>query len=379
MGGWLGVLLFLTAVAGHAILVIRCHNWWYGTGLGRQTIDAIQYAHAAALLAGPVAFWLLLRGTEWPPAATVGVTAYGGLCVIVVPVFLALSVWRLIRPKPAALESNHTRTVDVPKELGFLPVGTGKRRLLARLPGNEALRVDFTEKTLRLKRLPAAWDGLSILHISDVHFVGTPTRDFFRYVIDQCVAWEPDLIAFTGDTVDTDTHHRWIVPLFGRLKAHYGAYAILGNHDLYFDAAMLRRRLGRAGMHVLGNNSKQIEVRGEPMVVIGHEGPWLAPPPDLSAYAAGAFRLCLSHTPDNIGWARRHGIDLVLAGHVHGGQIRLPLIGSVVVPSKHGRRYDCGTFEEPPTVLHVSRGLGGEQPLRYNCRPEVSKLILRPR
>jgi predicted MPP superfamily phosphohydrolase len=70
-------------------------------------------------------------------------------------------------------------------------------------------------------------------------------------------------------------------------------------------------------------------------------------------------------------------VDLMLSGHVHGGQIRLPWVGSVLVPSRHGRRYDCGTFEEPPTVLHVSRGLSGQHPLRYGCMPEVTRLILR--
>jgi predicted MPP superfamily phosphohydrolase len=249
---------------------------------------------------------------------------------------------------------------------------------MARLPGNQVFQVDFNEKTLRMKQLPAAWDGLSILHFSDVHFTGSPDRDFFRRVMDVCAAWEPDLIAFTGDTVDTDTHHRWIVPLFGRLRSRCGAFAILGNHDGYFDMPVLRRRLTRAGMYVLGNGWKQVEVRGVPMVIIGHEGPWVEPEPDLSACPAGVFRLCLSHTPDNIAWARRHRIDLMLAGHVHGGQVRLPLFGSVLIPSKYGRRYDCGTFDEPPTVLHVSRGLSGDRPVRYNCRPEMTKLILRP-
>ena len=129
--------------------------------------------------------------------------------------------------------------------------------------------------------------------------------------------------------------------------------------------------------YMIGNGWRRLEVRGEPLLAIGHEGPWATPGPDLTDCPQGPFRLCLSHTPDNIAWARRHGIDLMLAGHVHGGQIRFPLIGSVLVPSRYGRRYDCGTFDEPPTVLHVSRGLAGEDPLRFNCRPEVSKLILR--
>ena len=76
-------------------------------------------------------------------------------------------------------------------------------------------------------------------------------------------------------------------------------------------------------------------------------------------------------------WARCNQIDLMLAGHNHGGQVRFPVIGSVLVPSRYSRRYDCGLFDEPPTVLHVIRGLSGQHPLRYNCRPEVAKLVLR--
>ncbi|HBI43714.1 MAG TPA: hypothetical protein DDY78_12815 [Planctomycetales bacterium] len=118
-------------------------------------------------------------------------------------------------------------------------------------------------------------------------------------------------------------------------------------------------------------------MRGEPLVVIGQESPWFPPAPDLSACPAGPFRLCLSHTPDNIRWAQRAGVDLMLSGHVHGGQIRLPVIGSILVPSRYGRRYDCGVFDEAPTLLHVSRGLGGDHPVRFLCRPEATRLILR--
>jgi predicted MPP superfamily phosphohydrolase len=91
----------------------------------------------------------------------------------------------------------------------------------------------------------------------------------------------------------------------------------------------------------------------------------------------GIFRLCLSHTPDNIRWARTNKIDLVLAGHVHGGQIRLPVLGSVFVPSRYSRKYDCGTFYEAPTVMHVGRGLSGQHPLRFFCKPEVTRIVLR--
>src|SRR5262249_41342342 len=125
------------------------------------------------------------------------------------------------------------------------------------------------------------------------------------------------------------------------------------------------------------NSWKQIDVHGQPLVVVGHGGPWFRPAPDISTCPDGIVRICLSHTPDNIRWAKRQQIDLMLAGHVHGGQIRSPVLGSVLVPSQSPRRYDCGVFYEPPTVLHVSRGLAGQHPVRYNCRPEVSKITLR--
>ena len=112
------------------------------------------------------------------------------------------------------------------------------------------------------------------------------------------------------------------------------------------------------------------------MIVIGHEGPWFRPAPDLSACPADGFRFCLSHTPDNLPWAKQNHIDLVLAGHVHGGQIRLPGTGSIFVPSRFSRRYDMGIYQEGPTVMHVSRGLAGEFPLRFNCRPEVTLVVL---
>jgi predicted MPP superfamily phosphohydrolase len=195
--------------------------------------------------------------------------------------------------------------------------------------------------------------------------------------MDRCADWQPDVIALTGDIADSWHHHRWIVPVLGRLRWQVAAFAILGNHDYWYDPGLIRRRLRRLRMNLVGDGWQQIEVRGEPLVVIGHEGPWGKREPDLAGCPDGPFRLCLSHTPDNIAWARRNAIDLMLAGHVHGGQIRIPTFGSVLVPSRYGRRYDCGTFDVPPTLLHVSRGLSGEHQVRYNCRPEVTLLTLR--
>jgi uncharacterized protein len=376
----LSLLLWLGACAGHTALMVGWLNWLYGHHLPRPLLKAARKLNALLILAGPVFFWFVLD-LPWGGAIEQhgnAVAAYVILCWIIGFVVAPVATLRLrLRRRATALLSNHTSTVNIAAELGYKPAGHGKRRALARLPGNQIFTVDFAERTLRLPQLPAAWDGLSILHLSDLHLCGTPDRVFHQRVMERCRDWDPDLVAVTGDIVDSNKHHRWVVPVLGRLRWRIAAFAILGNHDLWHDPGLVRRRLRRTGMHVLGNGWEQLDVRGVPMVVMGHEGPWFPPEPDLSACPAGIFRLCLSHTPDNIAWARQHHIDLMLAGHVHGGQIRLPLVGSVFVPSRYGRRYDCGTFDLPPTLLHVSRGLAGQEPLRYNCRPEVTKLVLR--
>ena len=99
--------------------------------------------------------------------------------------------------------------------------------------------------------------------------------------------------------------------------------------------------------------------------------------PDFGQTPAGAFRLLLSHTPDNVSWARHAQVDLMLSGHNHGGQVVLPLFGPVYSPSVYGCKYAAGTYWQPPTLLHVSRGISGRHPLRWRCRPELTRLTLR--
>jgi predicted MPP superfamily phosphohydrolase len=376
--------LFLGASLGHLILCVYSHNWWYGSALGRKAMDGVQWLHGLAVLAGPITFWWLfgfdllaawrsssLGALQW--AAATYIVVCWAACFVVLPVVTA---WRCLRPRPEALLEEQSNVVDVTARLGHFPLGRGKQRHLARLPFNQVFQVDCSERTLRLPRLPAAWDGMTLLHLSDFHFCGTPDAAFYEWILEHCSAEPPDLVAFTGDLIDEEEHLEWVRPVFGKLRWKAAAIGILGNHDHWFEADVIRSELSAAGLKVVSNSWTRVEVRGEPLVVIGSEYPWLRPAPELDDCPAEPFRLLLSHTPDNIAWARRHHVDLMLCGHVHGGQIRLPMLGSVVVPSQYGRRYDGGVFHEPPTVLHVSRGLGGEHPLRFNCRPEITRLTL---
>jgi uncharacterized protein len=374
-------LLLLGACLGHAVVMVFTMNWLYGCPLPKKVMEPVRPIYALLILAGCVLFawslhqadydWSRLLSESYPT-----LSAYIYICWAAAFVMCPLTTWYnwLIR-NPAVLLSNHTLTVDIARELGFRPVGLGKKRYLAGLPFNQCFQVDFAERVLKLPQIPPDWDGLKILHLSDLHFCGTPDRSFYQCVIERCLGWDADIVALTGDFVDTDRHHRWIVPILGRLRWKVAALAILGNHDAWREAGLVRRRLRRLGVHVLETCWKMLDVRGHPMVVFGHEGPWFAAP-DVGGCPAAGFRLCLSHTPDNLPWAKHHRVDLMLAGHVHGGQIRLPLVGSIFVPSKYSRRYDGGTFRDGTTVMHVTRGLAGEVPLRYNCRPEATLVVL---
>ncbi len=377
-------LLLPGAFVGHGYLFIVALNVFYALPLPRKLLKYTRKADLLIVFAGPVLFAILLdvfdtQRLSWNGSVPTFLSAYVVLCWIVgVAIAPVCEIFYLLRRPAPQLVSETALTVDVAKELGYAPRGSGRDARLCALPLNQCFQVEFTEKTLLLPRIPPAWDGLTILHLTDLHLCGTPDRVFYHYVMDRCMkAGVPDLVMLTGDIVDSDWHHRWVVPILGKLRWNIGAFAILGNHDGWRDVSLIRRRVRRAGLVMLGNNWQSIDVRGERMIVVGNEAPWFTPMPDLGKCTDGVFRLLLSHTPDQIAWARANKIDLMLAGHVHGGQIRLPLLGSVFVPSRYSRKYDCGTFFADPTIMHVGRGLGGQHPLRFFCKPEVTRIILR--
>jgi len=379
------ILLVIGATVGHAFFMVTALNVMYAWPLPHGLLKYTRKLDMLVILAGPVLFWYVLdlsgsQRLDWTSGTWRSFLApYTVLCAflgwIVYPI-CTFAYW-FLRAK-ARVVSETSLIVDVARELGYRPEGSNKRRRLSRIPGNQCFQVEFAERVFELPQLPLEWDGLRILHLSDLHLCGTPDKHFYRFVMDRCQSlWQPDIVALTGDVVDSGEHHSWIIPLLGRLKWNVAAFAILGNHDSWRDEQIIRLRLRRVGMTVLGNSWQQIEVRGRPLIVIGHEGPWFTPIPDLSNCPPDIFRLCLSHTPDNMAWARKQKIDVVLAGHVHGGQIRFPLLGSVFVPSRYSRYYDCGSFFQKPTLMHVSRGLAGQHPLRFLCRPEVTCIVLR--
>jgi predicted MPP superfamily phosphohydrolase len=191
------------------------------------------------------------------------------------------------------------------------------------------------------------------------------------------------LVLVTGDICEAAHFISWVEDVLGPVESRLGKFFVLGNHDLRtHDVPRLRAALAHVGFTDLSGVWKEIPADGARIVLGGDERPWLgepldphqAPPrlPDVRE-----LRLVLLHTPDRLSVARAADADLVLAGHTHGGQIRMPWIGAIVCPSWYGMRYDAGWFHFPPTSMYVGRGLSGLTPLRVNCRPELTRLVLR--
>ncbi|MBI2825998.1 MAG: metallophosphoesterase [Planctomycetia bacterium] len=395
-------ILLALALVGHTALWIGALNRSHGLGVWRPIVHACTAVSLVALAAGPLCFVVAMAalvpsfGAWLPPAlrspldmagSRVGLIAalvYAGTCGLIAVGPFRAWLWSRLWPRRAAcVLANHTTPLDLDKRLDRNARAAGIGRLLAALPGNEMLCLDTNDKTLALPRLPPALDGLSIAHLSDLHFTGRVGLGFFQEVIERTNSLEPDLVAITGDIIDRASCLDWIEETLGRLRARYGVYYVLGNHDLRVDIPTLRQRLDDCGLVDLGGRWLELDVLGESIVLAGNEFPWLRPAPDIGECrrATGGrapLRILLSHTPDQIAWARRHDFDLMLAGHTHGGQFTLPLLGPVLAPSLYGTRYAAGTFDEPPTVLHVSRGLSSLTPLRFRCRPELAKLTLVP-
>jgi hypothetical protein len=284
--------------------------------------------------------------------------------------------WRWYAQSPPQLLSNDSHRIDIGRELDHLPARGWSTRLFACLPMNQMFELCVNVKTLEIPRLPRELDGLSITHFSDLHFTGKITRPYFDRVIEQALALRGDLIAITGDILEAEECYEWLPDTLGRLRAPHGVYFVLGNHDRRVrDVKRLRRELHELGLSDVGLAPSELSINGQTVLLAGNELPWFGPPSEPPVRTG--LRVLLSHSPDQLAWARNRDFDLMLAGHTHGGHIRLPLIGPIVCPSRYGVRFAGGVFFQSPTALHVSRGISGLDPLRFNCSPELTKLVLR--
>jgi len=266
--------------------------------------------------------------------------------------------------------------IDTSRQFDTRVLSAGVPRLLAKIPGNQALQLRVDRKRLAIPRLCPNHEGLKIAHISDLHMTGRIGPKWYEFVTEQVNLLEPDVIAITGDIIEKEKCWSWLAHSLGKLQAKQGVYFIFGNHDFYIDTHHTKRLLEDQGLICLSERWAEAQWNGAPVLLAGNERPWAACAADLPTYHTEQLRLMLLHTPDEFAWACGQNANLALAGHTHGGQLRFPLLGPIACPSRYGTRYACGVFRQEETVMHVSRGIAGKTPLRWNCPPEIALLEL---
>ena len=251
----------------------------------------------------------------------------------------------------------------------------------------EPLLVETTELSPAFRDLDPAAPPVRVVHLTDMHIERSSFRE--ADTIRQVNALQPDLVVLTGDYLNVSYLHDPVAAadfrqFVGQLQAPYGIYAVRGSVEAA-PAAMAQLLQGTKVVW-LEQEAVTLDVRGQRVTLVGvacshrHERDTARLAQAMEGIPASEFTLLLYHSPDLIFEAAGHGVDLYLAGHTHGGQLRVPFLGALVTFSRYGRRYASGLFQEGDTTLYVSRGLGfeggGMPRARFLCRPEIVSLEL---
>ena len=368
--------ILLPLVVGHLALFVLSLNLLHSTAVPDRILDVLNLILLGLTLVVLPVMLLLGHWSTWPQPAR----GYGLLCLAVALVGLpAVTIVRAFRTTPGAVASTRRETLDLARALGpDRVIGDGKHNWLLRVPGNQSLRVQQVEAELKLARLPPALDGLTVVQVSDTHFAPCYRREFFEAVADLAAGWDADLVVFTGDLLDDVATLPWVEPVLGRLRGRLGQFAILGNHDYNLRPGRARRSLRAAGFADLDARWVALDgpTPGARIALGGTSEPW-GPRLDPEAMPEADFRIVLSHSPDQFPRLAARGVDLVLAGHNHGGQVRVPGFGPLLMPSRYSRHFDRGFFRSGDSILYVNQGVGGKHPIRIGCHPEVTRFTLR--
>ncbi len=307
---------------------------------------------------------------------------------------------KFIAERPAELSASATEVIDV-RQLNDNPIYVGPlAKALELVPGNQSHLVAIERKTLALPGVCESLSGLKICHLSDFHLTGQLDIGYYTRIVEEVNQFDADLVLITGDLIDEHECLNWIDKVFGGLQSKHGVFYVLGNHDKRIkNEPLLRKMLSDSGLIAVNGRWVTQGINGVDVAIAGNELPWFGGAEKLQPYSKSVddvdielesgggtepavpnhsrpFKILLSHAPDQLKWAQGFEFDLMLAGHTHGGQIQIPLVGPIVAPSRYGVKYASGTFMMEKMLMHVSRGIAGDKCIRINCLPEVGFFTL---
>ena len=237
------------------------------------------------------------------------------------------------------------------------------------------------------KNIPTSYDGLKIVHFSDLHYTRVITKKNINKIIEEINLINPDIVFFTGDLVDSDKtlnddDIKFLTESLSNIKTSYGKYAILGNHDIANNYDDIVNIYNNSDFILLENSYDIIYSPNNEKIFIGGVHSVSHALNDISKTMSyfdnndnnNTYTIILLHEPDYADDIINNyqNINLILAGHSHGGQVRLPIIGALYTP-KNGHKYVKGYYELNDTSLYVTSGIGVS---RYNFRlfnkPEIN-------
>ena len=251
----------------------------------------------------------------------------------------------------------------------------------------EPNRLVVRHETLELLRWPSGLSGVKIAVLSDIH-AGSAFIDErkLRLIVDRTNQLQPDLIVILGDYIAGNgrgsrrMEPEVFAPILKNLHAPFGVYSVLGNHDWWYNGTKVRTVLEANGIKVLDNEVLKITVRDNSVWLVGLADLWTRPQhidEVIAQVPEGEPIIALTHNPDIFPQVPSR-VNLVLAGHTHGGQVRFPLIGSVVESSRYGERFEKGHVVENGHDLYVTSGIGTSiVPVRFGVPPEIVLLELK--
>ena len=359
------------------LAALYAYCWNYNVDTFRERGTPVHLTLSEALFVAPFAWWIASSLVGFLLVAIFTVAKWLALGAAAITRWLARRTPDSV-PSPARRQFLERTTLAI----GGAPFVAGGYGLFY-----GRLNLETTHPRIVLPRLPRAFDGFRIAQLSDIHIGPFMTAEQIRKFVAIANQLKPDLFVLTGDFVtwDGSTQQAAVDSLRG-LRAPFGVYGCLGNHDAWARVEdSITALFAAIDYRILRQQAVPIAASGEIFNLIGIDfytgrsrgrGGIFSPQP-LDAVppliVPGATNILLSHNPNNFDRAAELGIDLSLSGHTHGGQAALEFISPELAPSRLVTPYVAGHFEKPASQLYVNRGIGTiGVPIRIGAPPEIS-------
>lgn len=240
---------------------------------------------------------------------------------------------------------------------------------------------DITNIKISYNCLPPNLEGIKILHLSDIHAGDFIRKEYLLKLVDKCNKLDPDLVIITGDFTETefdDIH--WSSEILATINNKLGIYGVYGNHDIWNGKEDIGNLLATKNIKILNNKNTMLNYNDENFYLGGIDDYKFGDPDinlALTGIPEGGFTILMSHNPDAVELLDNYKVDLMLCGHMHGGQWRFPIIGAPYVPSKFKTKHYLGLSKSNDTYIYTTCGIGSTSiPIRINCNPEISLITL---